>query len=226
MVKEEGKDTSPEIKDSPSSRRLSSSFSSNMTSKTRSAPPQSLPPGAIAQAQAQFPVALVTQLQLTTKASSSPSPPTLNLVPATPGLASSKPSTSDLSPNPSTLSKHKGLPVLPYLVTPKEEKSHAAILGLWEYDESSGKSSAKVSLSSKGPPSTSGSSKVATSMGAEGGRKALLALQSVAAEEGAPLSIGKCQTTTPSMLLTQKEPPLLIHSIDTQVLERKLPPSN
>ncbi|KAF9992540.1 hypothetical protein BGZ65_012116, partial [Modicella reniformis] len=178
-----------------------SNNNNNKTTKTRSVP-HSLPPGAIAQAQAQFPAALATQLQLQAS-SSSPSPPTLNLVPATPGLAStcnsssSKPSTSDLpTSNPSTLSKHKGLPVLPYLVTPKEEKSHAAILGLWEYDESSsypssGKSaSSKVTISSKGPPSTSGSSKVVTSMGAEAGRKALLALQSVAAEEGAPISIG------------------------------------
>jgi hypothetical protein len=149
----------------------------------------------MAQAQAQFPAALATQLQLqvNAKPTSSPSPPTLNLVPATPGLpTTSKPSTSDQSTsNPSTLSKHKGLPVLPYLVTPKEEKTHAAILGLWEHEEN--KSSSKVTLSSKGPPITSGSSKVVTSMGAEAGRKALLALQTVAAEDSASISIGKCQ---------------------------------
>ncbi|KAG0353412.1 hypothetical protein BGZ54_002249 [Gamsiella multidivaricata] len=148
------------------------------STKTRSLPPQSLPPGAIASAQAQFPALMATQLQLqvNTKACPTSSPPMLNLVPATPGppaSGTSKPSVSDpVSSNPSTLSKHKGLPVLPYLVTPKEEKSHGTILGLWEYDDGhpSGKPSSKVTKSSKGPPSTSGSSKVATSMGAEAGR--------------------------------------------------------
>ncbi|KAF8924996.1 hypothetical protein BGZ58_001237, partial [Dissophora ornata] len=177
---------------------MGSTAPTTTSAKTRSPPPQSLPPGSIAQAQAQFPVALTTQLQLqvNTKASATSSPPTLFLVPATPGLSGSgisKPSTADPSiPNPSTLSKHKGLPVLPYLVTPKEEKTHGTILGLWEYDDShpSGKPPSKVAKSSKGAPSTSGSSKVVTSMGAEAGRRALLALQSVVAEEGGPISSG------------------------------------
>ncbi|KAI8599590.1 C9orf72-like protein family-domain-containing protein [Dissophora ornata] len=182
----------------PISNAMGSTAPTTTSAKTRSPPPQSLPPGSIAQAQAQFPVALTTQLQLqvNTKASATSSPPTLFLVPATPGLSGSgisKPSTADPSiPNPSTLSKHKGLPVLPYLVTPKEEKTHGTILGLWEYDDShpSGKPPSKVAKSSKGAPSTSGSSKVVTSMGAEAGRRALLALQSVVAEEGGPISSG------------------------------------
>ncbi|KAG0225009.1 hypothetical protein BGX31_007795 [Mortierella sp. GBA43] len=172
---------------------------------TKTRCPPSLPPGAMAQAQAQFPAALATQLQLqvNAKPTSSPSPPTLNLVPATPGLpTTSKPSTSDQSTsNPSTLSKHKGLPVLPYLVTPKEEKTHAAILGLWEHEEN--KSSSKVTLSSKGPPITSGSSKVVTSMGAEAGRKALLALQTVAAEDSASISIGPRKKPSTQQLATK-----------------------
>ncbi|KAI1320927.1 hypothetical protein EDD11_009250 [Mortierella claussenii] len=174
-------------------------FAPTSSSKTRSPPSQSIPPDAVAQAQAPFPTTMTTQLQLqvNTKACAASSPPTLNLVPATPGpsttsgSSNSKLSAADLpTPNPSTLSKHKGLPVLPYLVAPKEEKNHGTILGLWEYDDShpSGKPSSKVTKSSKGPPSTSGSSKVVTSMGAEAGRKALLALQSVAAEEGGPIS--------------------------------------
>ncbi|KAG0203246.1 hypothetical protein BGX28_004428 [Mortierella sp. GBA30] len=159
--------------------------------KTRSPPPQSLPPGCISLAQAQFPATLTTQLQLqvNTKACATSSPPTLNLVPATPGPPSSgntKPVATDAPlSNPSTLSKHKGAPVLPYLVTPKEEKSHGTIWGLWDHDDVHPVS--KLSSKGKGPPSTSGSSKVVTSIGAEAGRKALLALQSVAAEEGAPI---------------------------------------
>ncbi|KAF9990406.1 hypothetical protein BGZ75_001888 [Mortierella antarctica] len=158
--------------------------------KTRSPPPQCLPPGSLAHAQAQFPATLTTQLQVNIKACATSSPPTLNLVPATPGPPSSgstKPVATDLPmSNPSTLSKHKGVPVLPYLVTPKEEKSHGAIWGLWDPDDVHPVS--KLSSKGKGPPSTSGSSKVVTSIGAEAGRKALLALQSVAAEEGAPIS--------------------------------------
>ncbi|KAG0343362.1 hypothetical protein BG004_005360 [Podila humilis] len=164
--------------------------------KSRS-PPQALPPGCIALAQAQFQPALVSQLQLNTKVATS-SPPTLNLVPATPGPSSSGsnklpvPVASDMpNSNPSTLSKHKGLPVLPFLVTPKEEKSHGTIWGLWDHDDTTqhGKSTSKVTKAvAKGPPSTSGSAKVVTSMGAEAGRKALLALQSVAADEGGAIS--------------------------------------
>ncbi|KAI7822688.1 hypothetical protein BC939DRAFT_177030 [Gamsiella multidivaricata] len=220
----------PPGQDSPTETATSTAISSNMNStitttpttstKTRSLPPQSLPPGAIASAQAQFPALMATQLQLqvNTKACPTSSPPMLNLVPATPGppaSGTSKPSVSDpVSSNPSTLSKHKGLPVLPYLVTPKEEKSHGTILGLWEYDDGhpSGKPSSKVTKSSKGPPSTSGSSKVATSMGAEAGRRALLALQSVAAEEGAPISSGgprkKASTQQLASKFTILAPPL------------------
>lgn len=147
-------------------------------------------------AQAQFQPTLVSQLQLNTKVATS-SPPTLNLVPATPGPSSSGSnklpvSTADLaSSSPSTLSKHKGYPVLPFLVTPKEEKSHGTIWGLWEHDDTTqhGKPTSKVTkAAAKGPPSTSGSAKVVTSMGAEAGRKALLALQSVAAEEGGAIT--------------------------------------
>ncbi|KAG0254378.1 hypothetical protein BG011_005796 [Mortierella polycephala] len=165
--------------------------------KPRRLPPQSLPPGSIVQAQAQFPFAAFTpqlQLQVNIKACSTASPPTLNLVPATPGPPSSgNPKPTDLPlPNPTTLSKHKGTPVLPYLVTPKEEKGQA-IWGLWDHDD--GNPTSKLTSigpkSSKGPPSTSGSSKVVTSIGAEAGRRALLALQSVAAEEGAPISSPK-----------------------------------
>ncbi|KAG0323786.1 hypothetical protein BGZ99_002498 [Dissophora globulifera] len=214
-------DYPPEHPDLHPSRRisLSSSIGNNMGSstptnpaKTRTPPPQSLPPGSIAQAQAQFPMTFTTQLQLqvNTKACATSSPPTLNLVPATPGpppTGGSKPSTSDpLASNPSTLSKHKGLPVLPYLVTPKEEKSHGTILGLWEFDDGhpSGKPPSKVAKSNKGPPSTSGSSKVVTSMGAEAGRKALLALQSVAAEEGGPISSGGPRKKASMQQLTSK----------------------
>ncbi|KAF9566422.1 hypothetical protein BGW38_008875, partial [Lunasporangiospora selenospora] len=124
--------------------------------------------------------------------------------PATPGPPTSSTSTtnkltkqtssSDLPSNPSTLSKHKGLPVSPLLVTPKEEKAHGTIWGLWEHDEAHGgslsKPPSKVGITGKGAPSTSGSAKMVTSMGAESGRKALLALQSVAAEEGTPISSG------------------------------------
>ncbi|KAG0363674.1 hypothetical protein BG005_009094 [Podila minutissima] len=158
--------------------------------------PQNLPPGCIAVAQAQFQPTLVSQLQLNTKVATS-SPPTLNLVPATPGPSSSGSNklpvtTADLTTSsPSTLSKHKGYPVLPFLVTPKEEKSHGTIWGLWEHDEVTqhGKPTSKVTkAAAKGPPSTSGSAKVVTSMGAEAGRKALLALQSVAAEEGGAIT--------------------------------------
>ncbi|KAG0278370.1 hypothetical protein BGZ95_004157 [Linnemannia exigua] len=156
-----------------------------------SSPPQSLSPGYFSQVPTQSTTQL--QLQVNTKACST-SPPTLNLVPATPGpptSSSTKALTTDLpTSNPSTLSKHKGQPVLPYLVTPKEEKSHGTIWGLWDHDDGLPTKSTKVNKSSKGPPSTSGSSKVVTSMGAEAGRKALLALQSVAAEEGAPISGG------------------------------------
>ncbi|ORZ18386.1 hypothetical protein BCR41DRAFT_46488 [Lobosporangium transversale] len=186
------------------------------TGRTRG-PPMSLPPGAIAQAQAQFPTMLTTQLQLqvNTKAPPTSSPPTLNLVPATPGPSTSSNSNNpktgtDLpTSNPSTLSKHKGLPVLPYLVTPKEEKSHAAILGLWDFDEShqSSKPTSKVTKSNKGPPSTSeafDSSRVVTSMGAEGGRKALLALQSVAAEGGEYISSGGPRKKASAQQLTSK----------------------
>ncbi|KAF9356037.1 hypothetical protein BGX26_005800 [Mortierella sp. AD094] len=212
-------------KDNHSSRRISSSFSaSHMTpttsttattattttatthTKTRIAPPQSLPPGLIAQAQAMFSTTQL-QLQVNTKASATSSPPTVNVVPATPSAATSsvstRPSAADLpTSNPSTLSKHKGLPVLPYLVTPKEEKSHGTILGLWEYDDSH--QSGKVTKSSKGAPSTSGSSKVVTSMGAEAGRKALLALQSVAAEEGGSISSGVLRKKASTQQLTSK----------------------
>ncbi|KAF9188546.1 hypothetical protein BGZ50_001268 [Haplosporangium sp. Z 11] len=186
---------------SPASNSVTNNVSTATTtaskpakSKSRMLPPQSLPPGSIAQAQAQFSFPALTpqlQLQVNTKACSTASPPTLNLVPATPGPPSSgNPKSTDLPlPNPTTLSKHKGTPVLPYLVTPKEEKSQA-IWGLWDHDD--GNPTSKLSSigpkSSKGPPSTSGSSKVVTSIGAEAGRKALLALQSVAAEEGAPIS--------------------------------------
>ncbi|KAF9113327.1 hypothetical protein BGX27_001777 [Mortierella sp. AM989] len=183
--------------------------------KTRMAPPH-LPPGVLADAQArtqaQLP-ALATQLQLqvNTKACATSSPPTLNLVPATPCPAttsiSTRSSATDLpTSNPSTLSKHKGLPVLPYLVTPKEEKSHAAILGLWDYDDSlqSGKTSSKVTKSSKGAPSTSGSSKVVTSMGNKGGQKALLVLQSVAAEEGGSISGGAPRKKVSTQQLASK----------------------
>ncbi|KAG0073801.1 hypothetical protein BGZ90_011280 [Linnemannia elongata] len=165
---------------SPRSVSASNSTSSNLGSApafnsriSSPPPPMSLATGYFSQVPTQSTTQL--QLQVNTK-SCSTSPPTLNLVPATPGptSANSKPLTTDLpTSNPSTLSKHKGQPVLPYLVTPKEEKTIA-----------------KVTKSSKGPPSTSGSSKVVTSMGAEAGRKALLALQSVAAEEGAPISSG------------------------------------
>lgn len=181
---------------SPRSVSASNSTPSNLGSasalSTRiSSPPLSLSPGYFTQVPTQSTTQL--QLQVNTK-SCSTSPPTLNLVPATPGptSANSKPLTTDLpTSNPSTLSKHKGQPVLPYLVTPKEEKSHGAIWGLWDHDDGPpSKSITKVTKSSKGPPSTSGSSKVVTSMGAEAGRKALLALQSVAAEEGAPISSG------------------------------------
>lgn len=183
---------------SPRSVSASNSTSSNLGSASvlnsrisSPQPPISLSPGYFSQVPTQSTTQL--QLQVNTK-SCSTSPPTLNLVPATPGptSANSKPLTTDLpTSNPSTLSKHKGQPVLPYLVTPKEEKSHGAIWGLWDHDDGiPSKSITKVTKSSKGPPSTSGSSKVVTSMGAEAGRKALLALQSVAAEEGAPISIG------------------------------------
>ncbi|KAF9428103.1 hypothetical protein BGZ94_003372 [Podila epigama] len=160
-------------------------------------PPQNLPPGCIALAQSQFQPTLVSQLQLNTKVATS-SPPTLNLVPATPGPPASgsnllpAPVTSEpLTSSPSTLSKHKGQPVLPFLVTPKEEKSHGTIWGLWEHDEVTqhGKPTSKVTkAAAKGPPSTSGSAKVVTSIGAEAGRRALLALQSVAAEEGGAIA--------------------------------------
>ncbi|KAG0257617.1 hypothetical protein DFQ27_005031 [Actinomortierella ambigua] len=82
------------------------------------------------------------------------------------------------SSNPPTLSKHKGLPVLPFLVTPKEEKTQATIWDLWEPEEVHQQGKASVGSNK------SASAKVVTSMGAEAGRKALLALQSVAAEEG------------------------------------------
>ncbi|KAF9291856.1 hypothetical protein BGZ68_001848, partial [Mortierella alpina] len=169
-------------------------------------PPQSLPPGSLAQAQAQFPATLTTQLQVNIKACATSSPPTLNLVPATPGPPSSgstKPVATDLPmSNPSTLSKHKGVPVLPYLVTPKEEKSHGAIWGLWDHDDVHPVS--KLSSKGKGPPSTSGSSKVVTSIGAEAGRKALLALQSVAAEEGTPISTAGLRKKASAQQLASK----------------------
>ncbi|KAF8975467.1 hypothetical protein BGZ46_009101, partial [Entomortierella lignicola] len=184
------------------------------TTKTRISPPQSLPPGLIAQAQALFPAFPTTQLQLqvNTKACPTSSPPTLNLVPATPSAPTSSLSTRSSTAgdpptsNPSTLSKHKGLPVLPILVTPKEEKSHATILRLWDFDESlqSGKSSTKTPKSSKGPPSTSGSAKVVTSLGPEAGRKAVLALQSVVAEEGGSISSGAPRKKSSTQQLTSK----------------------
>ncbi|KAF9921373.1 hypothetical protein FBU30_008621 [Linnemannia zychae] len=169
-------------------------------------PPQSLSPGYFSQIPTQSTTQL--QLQVNTKACST-SPPTLNLVPATPGppiSSTTKPLTTDLpNSNPSTLSKHKGQPVLPYLVTPKEEKSHGTIWDLWDHDDTlPSKSATKVNKSSKGPPSTSGSSKVATSMGAEAGRKALLALQSVAAEEGTPISGGAPRRKASAQQLASK----------------------
>ncbi|KAF9151392.1 hypothetical protein BG015_006725 [Linnemannia schmuckeri] len=197
---------------SPRSVSASNSTSSNLgstsaiTSRISSPPPpMSLSTGYFSQVPTQSTTQL--QLQVNTK-SCSTSPPTLNLVPATPGptSANSKPLTTDLpTSNPSTLSKHKGQPVLPYLVTPKEEKSHGTIWGLWDHDDSLPlKSIAKVTKSSKGPPSTSGSSKVVTSMGAEAGRKALLALQSVAAEEGAPISSGAPRKKASAQQLASK----------------------
>ncbi|KAF9954754.1 hypothetical protein BGZ72_004300 [Mortierella alpina] len=182
--------TSPTNTTTPTTSTITTTTTTSTNAKIRSPPPQSLPPGSLAHAQAQFPATLTTQLQVNIKACATSSPPTLNLVPATPGPPSSgstKPAATDLPmSNPSTLSKHKGVPVLPYLVTPKEEKSHGAIWGLWDHDDVHPVS--KLSSKGKGPPSTSGSSKVVTSIGAEAGRKALLALQSVAAEEGAPIS--------------------------------------
>ncbi|KAK3835264.1 MAG: C9orf72-like protein family-domain-containing protein [Linnemannia elongata] len=197
---------------SPRSVSASNSTSSNLGSASvlnsrisSPQPPISLSPGYFSQVPTQSTTQL--QLQVNTK-SCSTSPPTLNLVPATPGptSANSKPLTTDLpTSNPSTLSKHKGQPVLPYLVTPKEEKSHGAIWGLWDHDDGiPSKSITKVTKSSKGPPSTSGSSKVVTSMGAEAGRKALLALQSVAAEEGAPISIGAPRKKASAQQLASK----------------------
>ncbi|KAF9168283.1 hypothetical protein DFQ26_000114 [Actinomortierella ambigua] len=102
---------------------------------------------------------------------------------ATPAAALELPTTttalvSASSSNPPTLSKHKGLPVLPFLVTPKEEKTQATIWDLWEPEEVHQQGKASVGSNK------SASAKVVTSMGAEAGRKALLALQSVAAEEG------------------------------------------
>ncbi|KAG0231205.1 hypothetical protein BGW41_002233 [Actinomortierella wolfii] len=158
--------------------------------------PKSLPAGSMAQAQAQMATAIAAQLQVTTTNLSSPTAPTLNLVPATPGpltssstassaatvaldpSASSLPTNSTSSSNPPTLSKHKGLPVQPFLVTPKEEKTQATIWDLWEPEEVHQQGKASVGSNK------SASAKVVTSMGAEAGRKALLALQSVAAEEG------------------------------------------
>ncbi|KAF9432359.1 hypothetical protein BGZ76_010906 [Entomortierella beljakovae] len=206
------------------------------TTKTRSHLPPSLPPGYIAQAQALFPATLTTQLQLqvNTKSTATSSPPTLNLVPATPNPATSSLTTRSASAdlptsNPSTLSKHKGLPVLPYLVTPKEEKSHATILGLWDFDEShqSGKPPSKVTKSGKGAPSTSGSSKVVTSMGAERGRKALLALQSVAAEEGGGISGSAPRKKTSTQQLASKftilaQPPLPTLSVSSAPVSPRL----
>lgn len=197
---------------SPRSVSASNSTSSNLGSApafnsriSSPPPPMSLATGYFSQVPTQSTTQL--QLQVNTK-SCSTSPPTLNLVPATPGptSANSKPLTTDLpTSNPSTLSKHKGQPVLPYLVTPKEEKSHGTIWGLWDHDDSlPSKAIAKVTKSSKGPPSTSGSSKVVTSMGAEAGRKALLALQSVAAEEGAPISIGAPRKKASAQQLASK----------------------
>ncbi|KAG0043899.1 hypothetical protein BGZ83_010927 [Gryganskiella cystojenkinii] len=61
-----------------------------------------------------------------------------------------------------------------------------------------------MTKSTKGPPSTSGSSKVVTSMGAEAGRKALLALQSVAAEEGTPISGGAPRKKASAQQLASK----------------------
>ncbi|KAF8942461.1 hypothetical protein BGZ47_006443 [Haplosporangium gracile] len=199
---------------SPRSVSASNSTSSNLGSASvltsrislpPPPPPMSLSTGYFSQVPTQSTTQL--QLQVNTK-SCSTSPPTLNLVPATPRptSANSKPLTTDIpTSSPSTLSKHKRQPVLPYLVTPKEEKSHGAIWGLWDHDDGlPSKSIAKVTKSSKGPPSTSGSSKVVTSMGAEAGRKALLALQSVAAEEGAPISSGAPRKKASAQQLASK----------------------
>ncbi|KAF9973779.1 hypothetical protein BGZ73_002967 [Actinomortierella ambigua] len=95
------------------------------------------------------------------------------------------------SSNPPTLSKHKGLPVLPFLVTPKEEKTQSTIWDLWEPEEVLQKGKASIGSNK------SASAKVVTSMGAEAGRKALLALQSVAAEEGS-ISTGSAPRRRPS----------------------------